>query len=100
MGSACSTCVLCVFQASRDRPGSTCSRNLAIRGMSSDEIRPATATGKAADLVTEVLRRIEGSDRGASASPEQQKEIDALIEQVKSCTVAVYSTFPVHFKCS
>lgn len=40
------------------------------------------ANGSAAELVTEVLGRVEGTNRGIACTPEQREEIDGLIEQV------------------
>lgn len=91
---------------SRGGGDSSCNRDIAFRlneeaeddnpggGGSSSSSNSNPTTRKAADLVTEVLRRAEGTDRGASATPEQRAEIDALIEQVfvllfLLCTLAV-----------
>lgn len=69
-------------QASRDRSDPVSTHSSARMASDNDKIDMVTASEKAADIVSDVLRRVEGTDRGANASPEQRKEIDGLIEQV------------------
>lgn len=69
-------------QASRDRSGPVSTHSSAKMASDKDTIDSVTAHEKTADIVSEILRRVEHTDRGVNASPEQRKEIDRLIEQV------------------
>lgn len=43
---------------------------------------PANEGSAAAELVTSLLGKIEGTNRGVDCTPEQQEEIDGIIDQV------------------
>lgn len=58
---------------------STASSHLRGERDDNEADQPAARADK---LVTELLERVDSTDRGAHASQEQQRKIDSLIEQV------------------